>query len=134
MTTALSTALVLALPALGAIAIELIRIIGTRLQQDFNPAIATLRPYFAVIDGAMAAAPPELRDRIRANPVAMVVTELLAERDQNLTTDQVSAAIAWASKTFDFTVHENFNPAILDPAQAAMASRVLSRLGDRLLN
>lgn len=128
-----TTIIALLLPILGAIAAELVRILGTKAKENLNPAIAVLKPYFSVIDAAMDAAPAELRDRIKANPVAAIATELLAEQGEGLTTDQIASAVSWASKQFNFTIHEQFDQSNLSPTQKLLAGRLVSRLGDRLL-
>lgn len=120
------------LPILGAIAIELLRIFGNKAKENLNPAIAVLKPYFGVIDAIINALPPQHLANIIDNPVAAIVPELLKTQDKDLTSEQVAAAVKWASAAFNFNVHETFDPENLDREQQILTSRVTNQLLSKL--
>ncbi|PZV07275.1 MAG: hypothetical protein DCF32_07810 [Leptolyngbya sp.] len=123
-----------ALPIVGAIAAELVRIFGTRLKEDLNPAIAFLRPYYSVIDAAMAIASPDLRERIGKNPVGYLAVELLLEEGEDLAPYDITDAATWAARLFDFNIYERFKITQASPETRELASKVVNRLSDRLLS
>jgi len=120
-----------ALPILGAIAAELIRIVGSKLLADLNPAIAWLRPYYPAIDAALLELPPELQQRLGKNPVAAIAQELLETKGE-FSTEHIVLATRWASQQFDFTVHEKFFPSNADSESARLGKMAVDRLRDRM--
>jgi hypothetical protein len=121
------------LPIAGAVLAEALRLLLTRATENLNPAIAALRTLYPLIDAALLQAPTDLRDRLGANPVAAIATELLSDQGDAITVDQIGAAATWASRQFDFTIHEKIDLEQITPAQRALAWVIVGRLSDRFL-
>jgi len=127
---AAKVALLVALPVLGGVVVEGVRILGSRALEAVNPGIRVLKRHYSAIDLAMRFSSPELRNEIADNPVAAFAKEILSE-EPALTAPQVERAIKWAAAKFDYNIHsETFRSAT--PEQEALRNRIIERLQNRI--
>jgi len=80
-----------------------------------------LRNHFGVIDAVLEELPSAVRERISANPVAVIAGAVINASDLTVSEGDVSDAIGWAGEKFNYNIFTEFDPDSLSPLDRQLA-------------